>query len=196
MINLLSDEAKRNLRAGRLNVLLLRYVMFLGTASLFIVAVFGVGYLLTAAERSAASQELAANQQALAGYQQTKQEAQAFSDNLKTAKIILSNETVFSDLIVQIARTIPPNVVLTSLSLSTDNLGKQITINARTKDTETPLALKAALENSPLFSNVNILTIAKPSPADQVPNFRIPREFPVTVTISATIIKPPARSQP
>ncbi|RWZ79735.1 MAG: hypothetical protein EOT04_00540 [Candidatus Chaera renei] len=196
MINLLPDETKRNLRAARLNVLLLRYLIFLGVACLFIVGAFGVGYLLTASERTAAARDLAASQQTLAAYQKTKLDAQAFADNLRAARIILSNETIFSDLIVQIAKTLPPNTVLTSLNLSTDTLGKQIIINARTKDAEAPLALKTALENSPLFTNVSILTIAKPSPSDPPPRFMIARDYPVTVTMSATLVKPPARSQP
>lgn len=188
MINLLSPTSKRRIRAARQNVVLRRYVLFIGFIALLIFATFGAGYYLTVQDRNRLQAEMQSKDSELAKYRATKASSEQLTKNLTIAKQIFSNEVVFSDLILDITKTLPRGVVLAELNITTDMLGKEVTIAARGEDSDSsPLSLKAALEQSSLFSNVKIISIDEKvfdNPTQATP---IERRYPASFELSATL---------
>jgi Tfp pilus assembly protein PilN len=187
MINLLSSQAKHEIRAARLNVLLIRYVGIVFGVIVFVFIIFGVGYVITSTERSAAMAELDEHKQEADAYKQIQLRAQDFSNNLATAKTILSGEIMYSSLLVTIAGALPKDTVLNELAL--DNIAlksaKPITFEAQAKNYTAALQLKSSLEASPLLEKVNISSIAeKPTlPGQPTP------AYPLVVRINASVTK-------
>lgn len=188
MINLLPPDSKRQLRAARRNVALRRYAIFVGCVAVSVFATFGFGYYLTVQERSRLEAEMAGRSGQMKQYANVRSAAAQFSKDLATAKIILANEVVFSDLIRDISRTRPAGVVLSELDLSTESFGTEISIKARAKDADTgPISLKTALEASPIFSNVKIVSINERVTAKASSLKPMEAAYPVSFELMATI---------
>src|SRR4051812_10448138 len=111
MINLLPHDIKTNYRFARRNVGLRRWVVA------FVIALFGLGAigtygLLTLHQQNRHfSQQISASQAMLKkeNFTGTQAEVKTISNNFKLVLQVLSNEVLFSDLIKQIAATIPAN---------------------------------------------------------------------------------------
>jgi Tfp pilus assembly protein PilN len=187
MINLLLPEQKRELKAARLNVVLLRYTFLVAGAILFMLGIFGVGLVITVYEKGGAGAELADYQEATLQYSQVKKNAEVFESNLATAETILSNEIVFSDFLVELARTLPPDLVMSSLAISTESFGEPVSINARTESYDGALILKSTLEASGIFEDVSIVDISRPED-DELEG--IAAQYPYVVALSATLSEP------
>lgn len=189
MINLLPTESQSLNRAAHLNLKLRTYIVILLGVLLVVVGIFGMGYFLTIQDRSIAEQQLQANQQETAAYQKVRNEAKSFSDNLKIAKSILSQETQYSDLITEIAQTLPSSAILSSLTLDATSTQKPLVISGRVKTKSDALVLKNTLEASPLFEGVNLASVTDAPAGLTAPTNRILRDFPVTVTLNAKMSK-------
>ena len=187
MINLLDIETQRHYRAARLNLKLRGYLTLLLVTLLAIVVAFASGVYLTRSERAVADRELAQGEQSVASYAKVKKEAEDFSSNLKIAKAILSQEVLYSDMIVQIARTLPSSAVLSSLVLDQATLHKPITLAARVKTKDDAVVLKNTLEDSPLFESVNLNSINEQPVTPSTKG--TPRTYPVVVTLSMNVTK-------
>lgn len=187
MINLLPDETKREIRAARRNILLRRYVVGLTMALLLLVGAFGVGYYVSINERWAAEEQLATTEQQSVAFAKINKEAKEFAENLTTAKSILSNQVTYSQLVTDIAKTLPKGAVLASLNISAQDFGKPVTITALTTNAgSVPLELKSSLQKSQLFENVSIISITEKEGAADSTN-PILKSHHVSVSINATL---------
>jgi len=187
MINLLDSETQRHYRAARLNLRLRGYFSLLLVTIVIIVGLFASGVYVTRSERTVAESELASGQASVKAYDDVKKQAEDFSANLKIAKSILSQEVLYSDMIVQIAKTLPSSAVLSSLALDQTTLSKPITMAGLVKTKADAVTLKNTLEASPLFESVNINNITEEELGDNPP--AIKRQFPVSVTLSMNVTK-------
>lgn len=187
MINLLDAESLKRYRAARLNVRLRKYVILLLTTLLIVVVSFAGGVFISLGERSAAEADIAANQQALTQFADTKKEAENFSENLKIAKSILNQEVLYSDMIVQIARTLPNTAILSSLSLDQETLKKPLVLVGRVSTKDDAIILKNTLETSPLFESVNLNSINE-QPITKTSSETV-KKYPVIVTLSMNASK-------
>ncbi|HEX6258115.1 MAG TPA: hypothetical protein VFZ48_01390, partial [Candidatus Saccharimonadales bacterium] len=178
MINLLSPNDKKQLRAARSNVLLLRYNILVVITILAVGGVFGGGFFITMQERANAEARLAEDAQRTASYSSTRKQAEDFAKNLTTAKTILSQEISYSQLIIDIAKTLPKGSVLTDLNLNAESFSKPLTVGARTKSYDGAVQLKNTLEQSDLFNDVSIINIIRDDGR---------RDYPVTVTLNASL---------
>lgn len=187
MINLLDTETQRHYRAARLNLKLRSYLTTILVTLLLIVIFFGGGIFITRAERAAAEAELQSGQASLAQYSDVKKQSEDFTSNLKIAKSILSQEVLYSDMLVRIAKTLPNSAVLTTLTLDQTTLQKPIVLAGRVRTKDDAVILKNALEESPMFEGVNLNNITEqpPSPTDT----GLARDYPVTVTLSMQATK-------
>lgn len=125
MINLLGSEDKKQLRAARANVTLVRYYFL---AFLLIVGsglILAFGFYVAAQQQSTAEASLLKAEDDTQDYAKVKSQSESFSNNLKVAKQILTTEVVYSKMITDIANTIPPDTILTSLSLTPDTISKK-----------------------------------------------------------------------
>lgn len=165
MINLLSPGQKRDVRAARANVMLLRYSTMLVVLGGLVGAVYATGFWLVSNDENAVDDKLSTQSDRTKVYEQVEKQAATFRDDLAVAKSILSKETSYSDFLITLARDVPRGTILTSLSIgdkaaSSGSAAKQsqIAINARAASYDKVLELKNNLEQSPLFENVSIVS--------------------------------------
>ncbi len=65
MINLLPDETKRQLKAARLNTVLIKYIIFLVLAAIFLGAACGISYAVLSNSKDDAEKVISQNQNKL-----------------------------------------------------------------------------------------------------------------------------------
>jgi len=187
MINLLSDDKKAEIRAGRMNVILLRFITITGGGMVLLAFIVIGAYVTLRYTHDQVNTHVQQNATDEAAYQSTKTEAQTYRDNLSTAKDILNKGTNYSALIVKIANAVPSGVVLDSLSLSAETIGQPITLNAHARSLSAAKALKANFSKHPeLFSNVSFNQIDNGSSGDSSGSSN---DYPISITLALTINK-------
>lgn len=180
MINLLPDETKRQLRAARTNTILIRYIIIVLFAVIFLGGFMGGIYVILGNMRDNAQAIIDANSQQTSEYGSIQSQTQALQASLKNAKTLLDEEVVYTDLITSIARLTPKGVVLEKLTLNPSTIGSPTTIQAYATTTDAALALKDSYQNSTLFSNVTIQNISTSSGIGG---------YPVNIVLNLTINK-------
>lgn len=191
MINLLPPETKRQIRAARTNVVLYRYCLLIFFTAILLGGVFTVGFLADMNDRKMAEGLKAESEMAAQPYAKTKTAAENFAKDLTAARAILSNNSSFSKLILDIAAAVPAGVVLNNLTLTTTGKADTpIDISGRAKSNQAAVALKNSLEASPVFEKVNIVNISQaeitPQSTDLVRNY----PFAVSIKAQKTQAKP------
>lgn len=185
MINLLPSESKKQLRAARNNAVLRRYYLLLLMSAGLLGAVFAVGFKVTLDQGASYQTIKQQSDSESAKYQKVRTAAEDFSKDLDVAKTILASDVRFSQLITDIAGVIPAGVILSNLTLNTqDTTNAPLTINARAKTYDDAVRLKNSLEASPIFENVSLLNAGVGTTAEGAA-----AGYPVTVGISAKFTK-------
>jgi len=186
MINLMPDDAKKELRAARVNVLLIRYMGIIFLASLFLVFIlFGSSFLLNQTRQS--SQKLIdANDTKAEVYQSTKTQVTALSNQLSEAKSILDQEILYSNVLINLAQQMPEGTIIDKLSLNSASFsGTPLTLKVYAKTTNGAVALRDKFQNSAFFTNVNFQTISDSASGID--------GYPVSATLTLTLNRTIAR---
>ena len=178
MINLLPLAEKRQLKAARTNVLLVRYNILLLGAVIFLGMATGITYVYLNNTAANSEKVISDNQAKVSAYSATATQAEQFRSNLSIAKQILDHEVTYSKIIVGIAQILPSGVVFTSLNLDAQTFGTETTFTAQAKSYDRALALKDAFQASPLFSNVHFQSITTTDGT-----------YPVSINLNVTIKK-------
>lgn len=192
MINLLSPNDKKQFHAARRNTVWVRYTFLIIAVLVAVNIILGATALLIQGQQDASKQKIINNEnQRDKEYISARQEAERFRQNLSIAKTILSEETRYSDIVLNITRAIPSECILGNLTLNAQSFSltesQTLSFSCRTQDDV--VKLKTSMENTPaVFGKVSILSTT----AVQDTNNSSP--FPVTASIS-TIIKKPLNSQ-
>ncbi len=154
MINLLPTQSKKEILAGRSNVLLVRYIW--ATVSLLILLgiVSLLSYFLLQKTKTDLEATIRDNEQRSIEYAQVRSQADQFKNNLATAKSILDKQVSYTRIILDISKRIPSGVVLDNLTLDTASFGKPIEITGRATSHKAALALKNALQASDIMTDV------------------------------------------
>ncbi len=184
MINLLPDTNKKELRAARMNVVLLRYNILTAVAVGFLLLTIGGFYVYLTNTKANAETANSDNQSKMAEYASTKKEAEEYRANLVTAKQILNNQVEYTSLVFGITELLPKGVVLDNINLSSKDFGNQTTITAYAKTYEAATQLKQNFEQSKLFDNVYFQSITS---SEEGANAHA--DYPMSITISVKINK-------
>jgi hypothetical protein len=146
MINLLPEEEKKQLRAARANVILLRYTIVLACAGAFLALIFAGSYFLLEQNRIAAQNFINVNGSAAPGT------TPAAPVNIAEASTILSNQTAYSKVLVSLAQAMPAGTVIDTVAFDATTPGTpvQATVYAQTASLTTDL--QTSLQATPLFS--------------------------------------------
>jgi hypothetical protein len=161
MINLLPPEVKQGYHYAHHNLRLVRWVVMFGVGlvGLVIIATFGIIYMqrttdtytkqIDAANVSLQKQNLAS----------TQMKVTEISNNLKLVVQVLSREVLFSQLLTRLGTVIPPNTILTNLSIVQTTGG--IDISAKTADYQaaTQLQVNLADPKNKIFNKADIVSI-------------------------------------
>lgn len=183
MINLLSPEDKRQIRAARSNTLLLRYNLFSFGALIFLIAAIAVTFLYLSTVKSQAEQTIADSQARVSAYAEVKNEAEQFRSNLTTAKQILDSEVNYTNVVIEISQLLPKGVILQQLNLDASTFGTPTTLAVQAKSYDAALSIKDTFQSSPLFSDVHFRSITTAEGSD----------YPYTVTLGITFDKEAAK---
>lgn len=183
MINLLPDTHKKEFRAARANVILLRYnFVLLGTAAFLLFAGLIV-YIVLNNSKAIAESTNTANSLRASEFASTRKATDEYRKNLETAKKILNNEVIYTDLAFAITNLLPKGVTLDSLELDSKDFGAPTLLNAHAKDYAAVSELKRVFESSSLFSDVHFQTISVSSNDTSSPG------YPIGVIINVTLNK-------
>lgn len=182
MINVLPPEAKRQIRAGQSNVLLLRYCIISGLLAGLLFGTSLVVYFIMQRDKGAVNAAIQESATKSARYAQVQQEVDAFSRNLATAKAILSKDVRYSKLAISIAQALPSGIVLQSLTVDAKTFGKPMALSAKGRSYDDAIRLKTSLESSPLFTNVHLQQVTNNAQSSGQAS-----PYPVTISISVTI---------
>jgi Tfp pilus assembly protein PilN len=183
MINLLPDNSKRNIKAARANVILLRYNL-LTLALIGILSILCIlFYVILHTEQSTALKTNQDNVAKAESFSEVRTKADEYRKNLETAKQILANGTDYTDLVFDITGLVPSGVVLDSISLNSTSIGQQTTFNAHAKTIAKATELKEKFQSSDLFSNVYLQDVTDSSSNGS----STVDPYPVIVTISAKL---------
>jgi hypothetical protein len=154
MINLLPDDTKKEIRAARMNVVLLRYNIFtLAALALLLVLCLGF-YVVLHANQSNAVSTSSDNDAKAQSYASVRTQADDYRTNLTLAKSILDNEVNYTNVIFEITKLLPTGVVLDGITLNASDFGKQTSFTAHAKGYDEAAKLKANFQSSPLFQTV------------------------------------------
>ena len=181
MINLLPPEVKQRYRYAHKNLKLLRWVAIFGAgfAGLLVIGLAGIIYLqqgITSYTKQIAMANTSLQKQNLAG---TQKQVTDISSNLKLVIQVLSREVLFSQLLTRLGAVIPPNTILTNLSIVQTTGG--IDISAKTTDYQaaTQLQINLADPKNQIFSKADIISINCDTNADPTV------KYPCTVVLRA-----------
>lgn len=185
MINVLPYEYKAEIRAGRTNVILIRYITILLLAAVVLGGLVAGSYVVISGTKANAEQKAAENDARLLGFQKIRTDADEFRSDLATSRAIIDSGVSFSKLVYDIADTIPEGVVLDNLTLDPATFGTPITINANAKQFSDGTRLRDELAaNTKVFSGVQLLSIRSSDASAGSTS-----GYPVQVSLSVTINK-------
>ncbi len=177
MINLLPDEAKKELRAARVNVLLIRYMGVIFAAFAFLVLILFGSYFLLDQTKASSQALIDANDTKAEVYSTTKAQVDALSGQLAEAKAILDQEILYSKVLVNFGQQMVPGTIIDKMTLdSTSFTGAPVTLKVYAKTTDAAVTLRDRFESSPFFTNVSFQTISDSSGGIT--------DYPVNVTMS------------
>lgn len=180
MINLLPYEVKQDIRAARMNVTLIRYIVVLAIGMVFLAVIaFGV-YTILMDTKASAENAIKDNQAKTSSYASVRDQASTFRTQLSLAKTILDKETRYSKVITGIAALMPAGTVLDSLALSPTSFGAPTTLTVYAKTTADALAVKDSFQSSSLFSNVSFTALSNSAQS---------KDYPITASLTVTINK-------
>ena len=184
MINLLPDNTKVQLRAARVNVILLRYIIVIVIAFAFVAMVLAGSYVLLTQTKTSAEQLIAANDTKAQAFSQTQAEISQLSGTLSGAKSILDQQIIYSDFLRTLGQTMPAGTVMESLTLNDAAFnGTPVVVKVYATSSDAAVGLREQFQANPAFSSVNIESISETGGIDG---------YPVSASLTLTI----NRSQP
>lgn len=184
MINLLLPETKEQIRAAKLNTVLVTYLIILGCAIGFLALVYGGSYYLMSMAQSNAKQTTSENEERAAVYQDTRVAAQQLQTDLASARSMINSDIDYSTILTGLGALVPQGVVLQSLTLNTAMFTTPTEIQAYATTTELGLALRDALQGSSLVSSVTLGAVSSQGGIEG---------YPVSVKLTVTFKQGAAR---
>ena len=179
MINLLPYEAKKQLQASRNNTTLIRYVLTIFFATLFLAALVAGSYYILKSSKDVADNAVVDIQTNSSSYSPTTTKESDFRKDLTIAKSILDRQISYSSILQELARILPEGTILESpLIISIDNSSSLITLKAYSKDSTDNL-IKSSFQSSGVFTGYNLQSLT--------PDATGLTEYPNLVTFSVNI---------
>lgn len=181
MINLLATERKAEIRAARVNVTLVQYIIILLLAFAFISGIFYYSLVTLQSTMASADSLVEANDIKADVYSDTRQQVASLEANLSEAKSVLDQEVRYSKLLVGIGQLLPAGTIIESLPLDDTALnGAPIQIKAYAKTSADTVALQERLKSSPLFTSISVQATSE---SDGISG------YPVSITMSVVFNK-------
>ena len=185
MINLLPTDKKRDIRAARTNVVLLRYNFFIVVGILFLAATCALFYFVLNNARATAVSTSTDNTVRAQSFAKIRADASEYQRNLSIANKILGNSVNYSAFLFSLTKLLPDGVILEGITLNASSFSQQTTFIARATTFEKATELKESFQKSDLLTNVFFQSLSDNSSTDAATN----DPHPISVTISAKVNK-------
>lgn len=196
MINLLPPDNKHELRAARINRLLLRYSIMSFIVMLFLVILTVGGHILLNEVEKSTLDMISVQESDLTSLSEQKEKVDKFKADLSTSKELLAEQSKYSIVLVRFGEVLPEGTYISTLSISDEFFDTPMTLNVTAKDTPTALKVKTALEESPYFTNVSFDSISEAPSTAIDPNTNQPVDgadntsaYTTTATLTLTVKK-------
>jgi Tfp pilus assembly protein PilN len=177
MINLLSNESKKELKAAHTNVTLIKYFIFLGFSLGFLILVSGGSYWFLSIIKSSNDQSALDQTSTKVAYNSAKKQLAAIENDMVAAKDIMNKQILYSKIIESITSTLPSGTILESLQFDNESIEKPTTISARAKNEAAVTELRNNITQSSQFSNPSVTSSSDNKNPD----------YPIAVTINIAI---------
>lgn len=179
MINLLPDEAKKQLRAARTNVVLTRYTFIILIAGAFLAMVMAGSYVLLTQTRDSAQELITANDTKAEVFSETQQQVATLTADLGEARTILDQQISYSSVLRSLGQNMPEGTVIDEIELTQASFGgTPVNLTLYATSSEATVAVGERLQASGVFSNVNIESVSEQNGI---------AGYPVSATITMTI---------
>lgn len=161
MINLLPSDIKQERRYARNNRKLVMWlgISLLGIASLFIISAGAFFLLQQAISTEESNNESLTTNLAVQQVDSTIADFKNFSDNLSTVTGILDQQYIFSNLVQRIGGTLPPNSVLSGISLTGEDRTLTLAFNTQDNATANQILVNLNDKQNGLFEQADTLSI-------------------------------------
>lgn len=160
MINLLPREQQREIRAARTNTLLLRYLILLIGAVLFLLGALGVTYVSLAASARQADHIREQNERAAIGYQETQIAATALRSELSNAKSLFESEIRYSKVLLRLSALLPEGTSIESFTIDNTSFSQPITLSVHVSGEQQARQLEQNFQSSPYTTKVSMTGIS------------------------------------
>lgn len=184
MINLLPYETKNQLKAAHTNGVLIKYLLIVGFAGLFLVVTCGASYLILESLRpNASANSIQTNSSA--DHDQAVAKVASINNSFRTAKTILGSQVPYSDILVDIAKSLPNGTIIDKLDINSNTINSGLSLKIYAKSSDISTQIKESFQKSTLLSNFNIQSV-ETSQSN-------PSGYPVTINATVNIKKDSAQ---
>lgn len=161
MINLLPLQYAVQIRYGRRNAYLRRWLIGMIAATIGLIAIIVGGWMYLDSQAKTLQQDSLAGQQELKSQNlpQVQKDATEISGDVKVINQVLNREIKFSALMQDIGKVMPPGTILGGLTLT--KVDGAVDLNASAKDYTSAAQVAVNLSDSKnnLFSSIDIVSI-------------------------------------
>lgn len=175
MINLLPYDTKQQIKAARINVMLVRYVIFLIISAGFLALACLATYLFINNAFIFAKTSVTNTSSS-----KVQSDAAVIKTNLANAKNILDQQVSYTQVISAVTSALPSGTKLNSLSINDGSFGTTTTISVLATKADLATSLKTGFENPKYFSNYKV----ESTTTSQDPKSKYPFTFNISVTIN------------
>lgn len=154
MINLLPTEHKKQIRAARVNVVLVRYNVLIIASAIFLASATGFAYFFLVNSKQLAENTIQENASKEGSYAEIKTKADAFKSELASAKSILDSQTSYAKAALAISRLLPEGTSIDKLEINEQSFATPLLLTVNIRDEQAAAQLLKSFSSSPLFSNV------------------------------------------
>jgi len=181
MINLLPEDTKKELRAARWNVILVRYIFVILLAFGFMTLVIYGSALLLAETRTSADSLIESTDTDAPEYADTQAQIDELSATLSGARSILDTRTSYAELLRAIGAQMTDGTVMSELELTQGTLnGQPVTVEIYAESAVAAANLRERFQSNPRFQGVNLESISETGGISG---------YPVTATLTFTIAR-------
>lgn len=182
MINLLPYENKKQIRAARMNLILIKCLLFLTFAIIFlIISCTGAYFFLKNIDDLKKDQDDTSININDSKYSTIINQASVAQSDLLLTNNILNQQVKYSKIITSLANSLPSGVLLDGLLVNNSSINSTVVINLLASSSDKGQETVNNLNNSNIFYNASIVS--------NIPNQANPLGYPFLITINITINK-------
>ena len=156
MINLLPREQQKEINAANTNTLLLRYLILLVGATVFLLGALGVTYLSLASSARQADATKEQNERTAIGYQETQVAATTLRSELSSAKSLFDKEIRYSKILLHLSSLLPEGTSISEFSLDNESFSQPVMLSIRISGKEQAQLLEQNFKTSPYVNNASL----------------------------------------